>query len=96
MASKKELKQRAKDAERRADELFRSAAERASELARIDTYLMNLQLPGPNMRDWAYQMRDALLHIAEMRGLPTVPRAVMTAPDAVSYTHLTLPTILRV
>ena len=73
MASKKKLKRRAKEQERLADDMFLQAQQRGQELAAIDQFLHDLQLPGPTLNDWAMQMAEALTHIANMRGVSGNP-----------------------
>jgi len=81
VASKKTWKKRAKTAERIADEMFISASARATELAQIDTFLMELEIPGPDFVSWSYQLRDALVKLAQMRG--AMPGPSLAPPESV-------------
>ena len=73
MASKKKWKKRAKEQERLADDMFLQAQQRGQELAAIDQFLHDLQLPGPSLNDWAMQMANALTELASLRGISGNP-----------------------
>ena len=73
VASKKKWKKRAKEQERLADDMFLQAQQRGQELAAVDQFLHDLQLPGPSLNDWAMQMADALVKLASLRGITGNP-----------------------
>lgn len=93
MASKKKLKRRAKEQERLADDMFLQAQQRGQELAAIDQFLHDLQLPGPTLQEWAMQMRDALVKLGQMRGITANPTLGLAGLSNMSPSESSSPSI---
>lgn len=69
MASKKKWKERAKQQERIADDLFRQVTMLSSQLVAMDSILSDAELPGPTIEAWAQQVRDLLSSLVKERGI---------------------------